>query len=92
MLNSLTELSISVDSINPDTYEKIHGNGETLPTVINNIKKCIEIKKKYNCKIYNARRFGHPQSCKYISETYSDICQNCNYATNVKDVNYVRYK
>lgn len=52
---------------------------------------------KYNyaetqVKIYNARRFGHPQSCKYISETYSDICQNCNYATNVKDVNYVRYK
>lgn len=46
---------------------------------------------KYNyaetqVKIYNARRFGRSQSCKYISETYSDICQNCNYATNVKDV------
>lgn len=37
-------------------------------------------------KIDNARKFGHPQSCKYISENYSDICQNCNYATNVKDV------
>ncbi len=37
-------------------------------------------------KIDNARNFGHPQSCKYISENYYDICQNCSYATNVKEV------
>ena len=37
-------------------------------------------------KINNARKFGHCPSCEYILENYSDICQNCNYATNVKDV------
>lgn len=37
-------------------------------------------------KIENARKFGHPQSCKYISENYPEICKNCNCATNVKEV------
>ena len=47
LLNSLTELSISVDSINPETYGKIHGNGKNLEKVIENIKKCIEYKKEF---------------------------------------------
>lgn len=45
LLNSINEFSISVDSINIDTYEKIHGHRD-LDKVINNIKKCVEYKKK----------------------------------------------
>lgn len=37
-------------------------------------------------KIDNARKFGHSQSCAYISENYSEICKDCNYAKNAKDV------
>lgn len=44
LLNSIHEFSISVDSINIDTYEKIHGN-RNLPKVIDNIKKLVEYKK-----------------------------------------------
>ena len=31
-------------------------------------------------KIDNARAFGFPQSCKYISKEYAEICKNCNSA------------
>lgn len=33
-------------------------------------------------KIDHAKNFGHPQSCKYISGNYPEICGNCNYAKN----------
>ena len=46
LLSSITEFSISVDSIDPETYGKIHGSAEFLPKVIENIKKCIDYKKK----------------------------------------------
>lgn len=46
LLNSMHEFSISVDSIQPDTYEKIHGH-KHLERVIENIKQCVEYKKKY---------------------------------------------
>lgn len=45
LLNSITEFSISVDSIQPKTYEKIHGHGN-LEKVIDNIRKCVEYKKQ----------------------------------------------
>ena len=48
LLNSIHEFSISVDSINPDTYEKIHGH-KNLSQVIENIKSCVEYKKKNGC-------------------------------------------
>ena len=35
-------------------------------------------------KIDNARKFGHPQSCHYISASYPEICGNCNYIKNRK--------
>ncbi|MDR1168452.1 MAG: radical SAM protein [Heliobacteriaceae bacterium] len=47
LLNNITEFSISVDSINPDTYGKIHGSGKYLTTVIENIKKLIACKKEH---------------------------------------------
>ena len=37
-------------------------------------------------KIDNARKFGHPQSCKHISENYPDICENCNFVKKEKEV------
>lgn len=37
-------------------------------------------------KIENARKFGHPQSCKYISDNYPEICENCSYAKSIKGV------
>ena len=36
-------------------------------------------------KIDNARKFGHPQSCHYISASYPEICGNCNYIKNRKE-------
>jgi len=47
LLNNITEFSVSVDSINPDTYGKIHGSDKYLPVVIENIKKLIDYKKKH---------------------------------------------
>ena len=46
------------------------------------IHKLSEPYPKYNYaetqkKIDNARKFGHSQSCKYISDNYSDICKEC---------------
>lgn len=49
LLNNITEFSISVDSIRPETYEKIHGSRKFLPHVIDNIKSLIEYKQKYGC-------------------------------------------
>lgn len=46
LLNSMHEFSISVDSIIPESYEKIHGH-KHLDVVIENIRKCVEFKKKY---------------------------------------------
>lgn len=37
-------------------------------------------------KIENARKFGHSQSCKYISDNYPEICENCNQAQKVEGV------
>lgn len=45
LLNSTHEFSISVDSIQPETYEKIHGH-KNLERVIQNIKQCVEYKRK----------------------------------------------
>ncbi len=46
LLNSINEFSISVDSVDEETYFKIHGN-KNLSKVINNIKKLVEYKKQY---------------------------------------------
>lgn len=46
LLNSVQDFSISVDSIDPETYGKIHGSPDFLPKVIDNIKKCVEYKKQ----------------------------------------------
>lgn len=43
-------------------------------------------------KIDNARKFSYPQSCKYISENYPEICGNCNNATKKEVFNYDRHK
>lgn len=48
LLNSIHEFSISVDSIKSDTYEKIHGH-KNLSQVIENIKSCVEYKRKNGC-------------------------------------------
>ena len=48
LLNSIHEFSVSVDSIIPETYEKIHGH-KNLNQVIDNIKSLVEYKKKYGC-------------------------------------------
>ena len=37
-------------------------------------------------KIENARKFGHSQTCAYISAEFSEICANCKYITNRKDM------
>ena len=49
LLNNTTEFSISVDSINPETYGKIHGSSSFLPQVIENIKSLVEYKKYNKC-------------------------------------------
>lgn len=46
LLNSINEFSISVDSVDIDTYEKIHGH-RNLDKVIDNIKKCVEYKRTH---------------------------------------------
>lgn len=51
------------------------------------IHKLSEPYPKYNYeetqkKIVNARKFGHSQSCQYLSENYSDICKNCTNSNN----------
>jgi len=48
LLNSITEFSVSVDSIDPDTYEKIHGH-KNLQQVIDNIKMLVEYEKQNGC-------------------------------------------
>lgn len=48
LLSSINSFSFSVDSIDPETYGKIHGNSENLKKVIDNIKKCITCKKEHN--------------------------------------------
>ncbi len=30
-------------------------------------------------KIENARKFGYPQSCEYLSTTYPEVCSNCKF-------------
>ena len=50
LLNSMDEFSISVDSIDPETYGKIHGSKDFLPVVIENIKSLIEYKKTNGCR------------------------------------------
>lgn len=49
LLNNLTEFSISVDSICPETYGKIHGNPSYLKKVIENIKTLVEFKRNNKC-------------------------------------------
>lgn len=39
-------------------------------------------------KIDNARQFGYPQSCKYLSDNYPDVCKNCNSNFNSSEVDY----
>lgn len=48
LLNSITEFSISVDSIIPETYEKIHGH-KNINKIIENIKLLVEYKKNHGC-------------------------------------------
>lgn len=48
LLNNITDFSISVDSVHPGTYKKIHGN-DKLFQVIDNIKSLIEYKKHNKC-------------------------------------------
>ena len=43
LLNCINEFSISIDSINPEIYEKIHGK-DCLNKVIENVKRCVEYK------------------------------------------------
>ena len=45
LLTSLTDIFISVDSVMPETYEKIHGNAKQLPIVLDNIKSLLSCKK-----------------------------------------------
>ena len=45
LLSSLTDIYISVDSVVPETYEKIHGNAKQLPIVLENIKTLLNCKK-----------------------------------------------
>ena len=56
LLNSLTEISVSVDSIDIETYKKIHGVPD-LARVIKNIRNIIEYKKKNSCLATIAVRF-----------------------------------
>lgn len=37
-------------------------------------------------KIDYARHFGHPQSCEYLSQNYSEICANCHSASKESGV------
>lgn len=56
-----------------DSDELIHNLSEPYPKY-----NCVETQKK----IDNARKFGHSQSCQYLSENYSDICKNCTNSNN----------
>ena len=47
LLNTIHEFSISIDSIRPETYEKIHGH-KNFQQVITNIKLLVEYKKEHN--------------------------------------------
>lgn len=49
LMTNLTEFSISVDSVNPETYGKIHGSPTYLSQVIENIKSLIEFKRNNDC-------------------------------------------
>lgn len=48
LLNSINEFSVSVDSIEPETYKKIHGHSH-MQKVIDNIKLLINYKKEKGC-------------------------------------------
>jgi radical SAM protein with 4Fe4S-binding SPASM domain len=56
LLNTIHRFTISVDSINPDTYKKIHGVN-CLDKVIQNIKTLVEYKKKHGAKAQIVVRF-----------------------------------
>ena len=84
LLNSIQDFSISVDSIDPETYGKIHGNSEFLPKVLENIKKCIEYKKQHGAVSTITVRFTenehnigqYPEFKKFFTELGVD---NINY-------------
>lgn len=70
LLNSIHEFSISVDSIQPETYEKIHGH-KNLNQVIENIKSMIEYKKQYGAvaKIvvrFTENKYNHGQIDEFV--------------------------
>lgn len=53
-----------------------------------------KLSEQYHCynftetqsKIDYARHFGHPQSCEYLSQNYSEICANCHSASKESGV------
>ncbi len=47
ILSALSDIQISIDSINPSTYEKIHGFGKQLPKILENIKMLLDCKVKH---------------------------------------------
>lgn len=57
LLNNFTHFQISVDSINPETYGKIHGDSKQLKIVLKNIKDLCNYKKTYGGKAKIIVRF-----------------------------------
>jgi len=85
LLNSTTEFSISLDSIDTDTYEKIHGN-RNLQQVIDNIKSLVEQKKIHGCVADIWVRFTEHELNKGQFLEFKEFCTNL----GVDGINYTQ--
>ncbi len=86
LMNNITEFSISVDSINPNTYAKIHGNANFLPQVIENIKMLINYKNNNNCLAKIVVRFTENEINQGEFEEFKKFFLNL----GVDEINYTQ--
>ena len=85
LLNSINEFSISIDSIDEDTYYKIHGN-KNLSKLINNIKELINYKKQHGALANIVVRFTENKFNKGQIEEFIEYFKNL----GVDGVNYTQ--
>lgn len=76
LLNSLTDLRFSVDSIDPQTYGKIHGDANKLQKVIDNIKMVIDFKKQHKCSATISVRFTENEHNKGQYPQFKEFFDN----------------
>lgn len=85
LLNNITDFSISVDSINQNTYKMIHGV-DKLPQVVNNIKTLIEYKKNNQCLAKIVVRFTENE----INKGEFDEFKKFFFDLGVDEINYTQ--